>query len=132
MVKQSDIQNYGMDVRDLDTSALEMIDMLDDEKNEVTRYDLILISNAQAFYEKLKTIYAFQHSKQADDEWWWHLQKIVQAFDQNIELGKRPVIPNGDGILAIPIPAELRTVSDLEMKDFIRRHKEMERDIPNQ
>jgi len=93
--KQSDIQNYGVDVRDLDTSAFEMIEMLhlrskihqyfhelsDDEKNEVTRYDLILISNAQAFYEKMKTIYDFHHSKQTEDEWWWHLQKIVQAFN---------------------------------------------------
>ncbi len=28
MVKQCDIQHYGMDVRDLDTSAFEMLEML--------------------------------------------------------------------------------------------------------
>ena len=94
MAKYTDIQHYGMDVRDLDTSVFEMIDMLnvrsrihqyfnelsDDEKNEVTRYDLILISNAQAFYEKMKLIHNFQQSKKPDDEWWWHLHKISMAM----------------------------------------------------
>lgn len=55
-------------------------------------------------------------------------QKIT---DKNFELGKSPVNLNDDGIMAIPIPAELRSVSDLEMKDFIRRLKGKERDIPN-
>lgn len=45
---------------------------------------------------------------------------------QIFELEKAPVIPIEDGILAIPILGELRSVSDLEMKDFIRRHKERE------
>lgn len=95
MVKQSDIQNYGMDVKDLDTSAFEMIEMLhlrskihqyfhelsDEEKNEITRYDLILISNAQPFYEKMKTIYDFHNQNRSDEEWWWHLHKIVKAFN---------------------------------------------------
>jgi hypothetical protein len=95
MVKQSDIQHYGMDVRDLETSVFEMIEMLhlrskihqyfhelsDNDKNEVTRYDLILISNAQAFYEKMRTIHDFHNSNKPEDEWWWHLNKIVQAFN---------------------------------------------------
>ncbi|MCD9023063.1 hypothetical protein [Cohnella silvisoli] len=96
LVKQSDILIYGMDVKDLDTSAFEMMEMLhirskihqyfhelsDDEKNEVTRYDLILISNAQQFYDKMKSIYDFQNQNRVDEEWWWHLHKIVQAFQE--------------------------------------------------
>lgn len=95
MVKQTDIKNYGMDVKDLDTSPFEMIEMLhlrnkihhyfneltDEEKNEVTRYDLVLISNAQQFYEKMKLIYDFHNQNKSDEEWWWHLHKIVQAFN---------------------------------------------------
>lgn len=109
MDKHTDIQHYGMDVKDLDTSAFEMIDMLnvrskihryfhelsDDEKNEVTRYDLILISNAQAFYEKMKPIHDFQSSNKPDDEWWWHLHKIAMALSTRsfmISFGKL----NGD------------------------------------
>ena len=91
MANQSNIQNYGMDVKDLDTSAFEMIEMLHlrskihqyfhelsvDDKNKVTRYDLILISNAQPFYEKMKTIYDFQKQNKKEEEWWWHLHNIV-------------------------------------------------------
>ena len=65
MANQSNIQNYGMDVKDLDTSAFEMIEMLHlrskihqyfhelsvDDKNKVTRYNLILFSNAQPYFK---------------------------------------------------------------------------------
>lgn len=94
MVRQSDINKYGSDVNDMEASAFEMIEMLhlrskiheyfhelsDKEKNEISRYDLILISNAQAFYEKLKSIYDFQNQNRNEEEWWWHLHKVAKAF----------------------------------------------------
>ncbi|MDT3427907.1 hypothetical protein J2Z22_003483 [Paenibacillus forsythiae] len=61
MSRQNDIDHYGMDVKDLDASPFEMVEMLrlrskihsyfreltDEEKLEVNRYDLILLSNAR-------------------------------------------------------------------------------------
>lgn len=96
MSRQNDIRQYGMDVKDLDASPFEMIEMLrsrskihsyfreltDEEKLEVNRYDLILLFNAQEFYDKLKLVHDFQHSNKPDDEWWWHLHDVVRAFNK--------------------------------------------------
>lgn len=94
MSRQNDIDHYGMDVKDLDASPFEMVEMLrlrskihsyfreltDEEKLEVNRYDLILLSNAKGFYNKLKLIHNFQNTNKPEDEWWWHLHNVVRAF----------------------------------------------------
>ncbi len=92
---KEDIENYAGDVQDIETSAFEMLEMLhlrskihsyfndlsEEEKLEVTRFDLILISNCQRFYDKLKDIYDFNKSRENIDEWWWHLDKLANAIN---------------------------------------------------
>lgn len=90
---KQEIENYGQDVNDFESSPFESIRMLHDrselqkvydkltfqEKLELARYDLQLIQNAKKVVEHIRAVFDFSTSKNPREEWWWHLDQIAEG-----------------------------------------------------
>lgn len=88
-----DILNYGEDVNDFEVSPFESVQMLHDrsdlqrvyheltleEQQLLSEYDLQLFKNADKMYRHIKNAYDFNLSKEAYEEWWWHLDKVASG-----------------------------------------------------
>lgn len=88
-----DIQNYGEDVNDFEVSPFESVEMLHNRSdlhkvyNELTMeerqllatYDLILIKHAEKMLKHIQKAYDFSLSDEPIEEWWWHLDKLVEG-----------------------------------------------------
>lgn len=48
------------------------------ERELLAQYDLVLKENAKPMFEHLGRIYDFSSSNKPDDEWWWHLDRLVK------------------------------------------------------
>lgn len=87
------IELYGEDVLDTELSPFESLNMLHhrtwlqenihnltEEELELLRLnDQKLFSNASNMFQHIKRIYDFSCSKEPLEQWWWHLNKIVDG-----------------------------------------------------
>ncbi|GAB6439283.1 hypothetical protein CON36_36325 [Bacillus cereus] len=86
-----DIHDYGEYINDFEVSPFESIFMLhirsrlkneyekltNEEKKILNDYDNELRQSAHKMYEHLKLAYDFEKSNKPEDEWWWHLDRLV-------------------------------------------------------
>ncbi|MGP7817402.1 hypothetical protein [Niallia sp. 01092] len=88
-----DILNYGEDVNDFEISPFESVQMLHnrseiqtvfhelslEEQQLLAEYDAHLFKNVHKMYRHIKKAYDFNLSNQPNDEWWWHLDKVMKG-----------------------------------------------------
>ncbi len=41
------------------------------------KYDKLLFYRSSEIYNHMKVIYHFENSSESIEEWWWHLDKVV-------------------------------------------------------
>lgn len=85
------INLYGQGITDCETSPFEMLEtfhirselhqlpLTKEEKKMVAAYDIKLLSNAEQVFEHTSKAYDFSISKEAMDEWWWHLDLLLKG-----------------------------------------------------
>ena len=85
------INLYGQGITDCETSPFEMLEAFHirselhqlsltlEEKKMVAAYDMKLLSQAEQVYEHTSKAYDFSMSKEAMDEWWWHLDSLLKG-----------------------------------------------------
>lgn len=83
------IHLYGQGTNDFDTSPFESLEMLHtrselhhaflskEEKRMLAAYDVKLLGNIEKMVEHIGKVYDFSNSKEPNDEWWWHLDKLL-------------------------------------------------------
>ncbi|WP_035100580.1 hypothetical protein [Aneurinibacillus terranovensis] len=109
------IRIYGNSVNNYDTSPFEAVDMLHrrskihrrwqelstSEKAAVRRFDRVLLRNAEKKYHHINEVYDFTMSTEPDEEWWWHLDKVIagkltphvaRSYTTKSEVFKRKII----------------------------------------
>ncbi|TWT13145.1 hypothetical protein [Planomicrobium sp. CPCC 101079] len=91
MSQMEKIYLYGEGITDLETSPFEMLEafhirselhhlpLSKEEKKILAAYDLKLLSNVKHVFEHTNKIYDFSQSKEAVDEWWWHLDLLLKG-----------------------------------------------------
>jgi hypothetical protein len=85
------INLYGQGITDCDTSPFEMLEtfhirselhqlpLTKEEKKMVAAYDMKFLSLAEQIFEHTSKVYDFSTSKEAMDEWWWHLDLLLKG-----------------------------------------------------
>lgn len=88
-----EVHNFGLSVDDFSVSPFEAIEMLhirsrlhhhineldEEHKRLLQEYDQKLFENALRMYKHISQVYNFSKSDEPDEEWWWHLDKVVQG-----------------------------------------------------
>lgn len=91
MNKKNLIYLYGEGITDLETSPFEMLEafhirsklhhlnLTKDEKKMVAGYDMKLLKNIERVFDHTNKVYDFSQSKEKHDEWWWHLDLLLEG-----------------------------------------------------
>ena len=88
-----EINQYRQDIEDLDLSPFETLETLHfrsdlknnyhllnaEEKQELAKCDIKMIHNAEQILKHLNTIYDSSTSQHPIEDWWWHLDKLVNG-----------------------------------------------------
>lgn len=103
------IKDYGIDVEDellvspfeykymlsvRDNIAEKYLHLNNDEKEQLLKYDEILLKRAIEFYEYLKPLKIWGDSKSPIYYWWWHLDKVISR-EINVILNQNKVVYKG-------------------------------------
>lgn len=83
---------YMLTVRDNIAEQYALLDA--DAKEQLLKYDIILLRRATEFYEYLKQIKTWGDSNSPIYNWWWHLDKVVSG-ELNVILAQNKVIYKG-------------------------------------
>ncbi|CCF16298.1 hypothetical protein BLGI_4266 [Brevibacillus laterosporus GI-9] len=66
---------HGFHVR---SSLHQKKDLLSAEQKRILlKYDKLLFYRSSEIYNHMKVIYHFENSSMSIEEWWWHLDKVV-------------------------------------------------------
>jgi hypothetical protein len=91
------IQQYGEEIKSKKVSGIEYMHMLHlrselhkdyekltrEERQQLALYDLELLKRAFEIKERLEEVFDFSLCDKPIQEWWWHLDKLI---DGNIHL----------------------------------------------
>ena len=85
------INLYGQGIMDCETSPFEMLETFHirselhrlpltlEEKKMLANYDMKLLNNTERIFEHTSKAYDFSMSKEEMDEWWWHLDLLLEG-----------------------------------------------------
>ncbi|QDX94377.1 hypothetical protein EEL30_20065 [Brevibacillus laterosporus] len=51
--------------------------LTEEQKRTLITYDELLFNRASEIYNHMEVIYNFKNSSESIEEWWWHLDKVV-------------------------------------------------------
>ncbi|MGG0797342.1 hypothetical protein ABE137_25695 [Brevibacillus laterosporus] len=67
--------HHGFHVR---SNLYQKKDLLSEEQKRILiKYDKLLFYRSLEIYNHMKVIYHFESSSESIEEWWWHLDKVV-------------------------------------------------------